>query len=81
MDGPKLKPAQIETVAADDDDREPTKAEIMEDIRQGLRDIKAGKKMIPARESLDALRREIYGDAADDRASSRRGGRTWTDRS
>ena len=39
MDGPKLKPVPLEPVAADDDDREPTKEEIMEDlrIRQGLR--------------------------------------------
>ena len=66
MDGPKLKPHQKETVAADDDDCEPTKEEIMEDIRQGLRDIKAGKKMIPAREGLEAIRRRIYGDAVDD---------------
>ena len=62
MDGPNLKPAPLETVAADDDDREPTKEEIMEDIRQGLRDIKAGFEGQDALESLEELRREIYGD-------------------
>ena len=34
MDGPKLKPTTLDIV--EDDDREPTKEEIMEDIRQGL---------------------------------------------
>ncbi len=49
--------------ALDDDDlREPTKEEIMEDIRVGLRDVIAGKEMIPAREGLEAIRRRIYGD-------------------
>ncbi len=63
MDGPKLKPPQLDSVAADDDDREPTKAEIMDDIRQGLRDIKAGEEGMPALEGLKAIRRRIYGDA------------------
>ena len=62
MDGPKLKPAPAETVIADDDEREPTKEEIMEDIRIGIIQAKAGEGM-PARESLAKLRREIYGDA------------------
>ena len=66
MDGPKLKPALLENVEAEDDDREPTKKEIMDDIRQGLRDVLAGKQMMPARESLEAMRRRIYGDANDD---------------
>ena len=69
MDTPKVKSVPsdetIESVA-DDDDREPTKEEIMDDIRQGLRDIKAGKEMIPAREGLEAIRRRIYGDANHD---------------
>ncbi|MDE2636843.1 MAG: hypothetical protein OXI30_10800 [Chloroflexota bacterium] len=65
MDGPKLKPVSLDAVATDNDDREQTKEEIMEDIRQGLRDIKAGKKMMPALEALDEIRREIYGDADD----------------
>ncbi|MYD11218.1 MAG: hypothetical protein F4X02_14405 [Chloroflexi bacterium] len=62
MDGPKLKPAPLETVIPDDDDREPTKEEIMEDIRQGLRDIKTGEEGQDALESLEELRREIYGE-------------------
>ena len=53
---------EIESVA-DDDDREPTKEEIMDDIRQGLRDLKAGYAGMPALESLDALENTIYGDA------------------
>lgn len=66
MDGPKVKSAPadeaIEAVA-DDDDREPTKEEIMDDIRQALRDVLAGKQMMPALEALDALENRIYGDA------------------
>ncbi|MDE2775801.1 MAG: hypothetical protein OXI77_07675 [Chloroflexota bacterium] len=62
MDGPKLKPASLETFADDDDDREPTKEEIMDDIRQGLRDVLAGYESQDAMESLEELRREIYGE-------------------
>ena len=62
MDGPKLKPAPPEAAAADDDDREPTKEEIMEDIRQGLRDVLAGYEGQDAMESLEELRREIYSE-------------------
>ena len=65
MDGPKLKPAPAETVIADDDDREPTKEEIMDDIRQGLRDVMAGVEGMPALEALDDLEKRIYGDADD----------------
>ena len=65
MDGPKLKPAPAETVVADDDDREPTKEEIMEDIRIGLRQVLAGERGMPARESIEAIRQRIYGDAKD----------------
>ena len=66
MKGPKVKSvAADEAIAAvaDDDDREPTKEEIMEDLRVALRDTIAGKKGIPAREGLAAIRRRIYGDA------------------
>ena len=63
MDGPKLKPAPAETVIADDDDREPTKEEIMDDIRQGLRDVMAGYRGQDAMEFLDELEKRIYGDA------------------
>ncbi|MCY3798638.1 MAG: hypothetical protein OXG84_12575 [Chloroflexi bacterium] len=62
MDGPKLKPAPPEDIVADDDDREPTKEEIMDDIRQGLRDVLAGEQGMPALEGLEALRRRIYHD-------------------
>ena len=48
----------------DDDLREPTKEEIMDDIRQGIREAKAGEGM-PALEALEAIRRRVYGDAND----------------
>jgi len=63
MDGPKLKPASLETFADDDDDREPTKEEIMDDIRQGLRDVLAGYESQDAMEFLDELEREAMLDA------------------
>ncbi|MDE2750478.1 MAG: hypothetical protein OXI34_16100 [Chloroflexota bacterium] len=63
MDGPKLKPAPLENVEADDDDREPTKEEIMDDIRQGLRDVLAGYEGQDAMEFLDELEREAMVDA------------------
>ena len=66
MHGPKLKPAPLETVATDDDDREPTKEEIMEDLREGLRAVLAGEEGQDALESIEELRRSIYGDAADE---------------
>ncbi len=65
---PKLKlqrkdaPRQV----VDGEYREPTKEEIMDDIRQGLRDMKAGYEGQDAREMLKELRQEIYGDADDD---------------
>ncbi len=50
--------------AIDDDDlREPTKEEIMEDIRQGLRDMKAGFIGQDAMEFLEELEREAMADA------------------
>ena len=63
MDGPKLKAAPLDTVVADDDDREPTKEELMEDIRQGLRDVLAGYEGQDALEFLDELEREAMVDA------------------
>ena len=63
MDGPKLNTAPQETVLADDADREPTKEEIMNDIRQGLRDVLAGEEGLPAREAIEALQQRVYGDA------------------
>lgn len=65
MDTPKVKSVSADDAiesAADDDDREPTKEEIMDDIRQGLRDVLAGYEGQDAMESLEELRREIYGD-------------------
>ena len=61
---PNLKQAMPALEA--DDDREPTKEEIMEDIRQGLRDVLAGEEGIPAREGLAAIEKRIYGDADHD---------------
>ena len=66
MDGPKVKsirPDKAIEAVADDDDREPTKEEIMDDVRQGIRDVLAGKEMMPARETIEALEKRIYGDA------------------
>ncbi len=69
METPKLKPVAADDVAkdplAEDDDRGPTKEEIMDDIRQGLRDMNAGYVGQDARELLKELRQEIYGDADD----------------
>ena len=65
MKGPKVKsvPADEAIAAvADDDDREPTKEEIMEDIRQGLRDVMAGVEGQDAMEFLDELEKRIYGN-------------------
>ena len=62
MNGPKLKPVAPEEIVAEDHDRDPTKEEIMDDIRQGIRDMLAGYEGQDAFESLEELRREIYGD-------------------
>ena len=66
METPKLKPVPADDVAkdplAENDDREPTKEEIMDDIRQGLRDVMAGVEGMPAREAIEALQRRVYGD-------------------
>ncbi len=55
--------SQAPRALEEEDDREPTKEEIMDDIRQGLRDVLAGEEGIPAREGIEAIRRRIYGDA------------------
>ncbi len=69
METPKLKPDSADVVAndplAEDEDREPTKEEIMDDIRQGLRDVLAGEEGLPAREAIEALQQRVYGDAND----------------
>lgn len=68
METPKLKsvPADeaMESVAGEDD-REPTKEELLEDLRIALRDVRAGYEGQDAREMLRELRQEIYGDADD----------------
>ena len=73
METQKLKPDSADVVANDPlaeyEDREPTKEEIMDDIRQGLRDMKAGYEGQDAMELLRELRQEIYGDADEGRAS------------
>ena len=55
--------SQAPPALEDDNDREPTKEEILEDIRIGLRKVLAGEERMPAREALEALRTRIYGDA------------------
>ena len=61
MNPDKLNPTAPATLEIDDD-RELTIEEIMADIRTGIIQAKAGLGR-PARESLEELRREIYGDA------------------
>ena len=68
MDTPKVRSVSVDEAiesVADDDDREPTKEEIMDDIRQGLRDVLAGEEGMPALEALEALERRVCGDAHD----------------
>ncbi len=64
MDTPKVKSATAEAAieSAADDDREPTKEEILEDLRIGLRQVLAGEEGMPALEAIDALEKRIYGD-------------------
>ena len=64
MNPDKLNPTAIPAPPAleADDDREPTKEDILGDIRIGIIQAKAGLGR-PAQESLEELRREIYGDA------------------
>lgn len=61
----KLNPtlAQAKPALEEDYLREPTKEEIMEDIRQGLRDMLAGYTGQDALEFLDELEREAMVDA------------------
>ncbi|MCY4539191.1 MAG: hypothetical protein OXE52_13300 [Chloroflexi bacterium] len=55
--------SQASPMLEDDDDREPTKEEILEDIRIGLRDVLAGYEGMPALEFLDELESETEVDA------------------
>jgi len=65
MNPDKLNPTAIPAPPAleADDDREPTKEELLEDLRVALRDVLAGYEGMPALESLEALEKRIYGDA------------------
>ena len=69
MDTPKVKavPAKetAEVAAPDDEYREPTKEELMQELRQALREVKAGYKGQDAMEFLDELEREAMLDADD----------------
>ncbi len=58
---PKL--TRVSPTVAEEELHEPTKEEILEDLRIALRDAIAGKKGIPAREGLEAMRHRIYDDA------------------
>ncbi len=62
MDADNLNPTAPPTLA-EDDDREPTKEEILEDIRIGLRQAMAGVEGRPALEVLDEIDRELKQDA------------------
>ena len=60
-DTPDLAKVKAHELARDDD-AEPTKAEIMDDLRQAFREALAGEGH-PAREALLELRRKIDNDA------------------
>ena len=54
---------KVPPTLAEDDYREPTKEEIMADLRVALRQVLDGEEGIPALEGIEAIRRRIYGDA------------------
>ena len=60
MDPDNINPKLIQAspTVAEDEFREPTKEEILEDLRIALRDAIAGKKGMPAQEFLEELIRE-----------------------
>ncbi len=62
LDNPNPNLKQAMPALEADDDREPTKAEIMEDIRIGIIQAKAGLGR-PALEVLDEIDRELRQDA------------------
>ncbi len=66
MNPDKLNPtlSQAPPALEEEDDREPTKEEIMDDIRQGLRDVLAGYEGMSALEFLDELESETEVDEA-----------------
>ena len=59
---PTLAPAK--PCLEDDDLREPTKEEIMEDLRIALREAIADENCMPARVAIHALLHRFYGNAA-----------------
>ena len=65
MNPDKLNPtlAQAKPAPEDDDDREPTKEELLEDLRIALRDVMAGYEGQDAMEFLDELECEAMVDA------------------
>ena len=73
MNPDKLNPtlSQAPPALAEEDDREPTKEEILEDIRIGLRQVLAGEEGMPALEAIEALEKRIYGDADNSSISSK----------
>lgn len=66
LDNPNPNLKQAMSALEADDDHEPTKEELLEDLRIALRDVLAGEEGIPAREGLEAIRRRIYGHADHD---------------
>ena len=62
-DKPNPTATQTPPALADGDDRDPTKEELLEELRVALRDTLSGEEGIPAREGLEAIRLRIYGDA------------------
>ncbi len=65
MNPDKLNPtlSQAPPALKADDSREPTKEDILEDIRIGLRDVLADYEGMPALEFLDELESETEVDA------------------
>ncbi len=65
MNPDKLNPtlAQAKPAPEEDDDREPTKEELLEDLRIALRDVMAGYEGQDAMEFLDELECEAMVDA------------------
>ncbi len=67
METPELKPALAnegaDNRAAEVDYHEPTKEELLAELRNALRQAIAGEEGMPARESIEALRDRVYRDA------------------
>ena len=63
LDNPNPNLKQAMPAHEEDYLREPTKEELLEDLRIALRDVLAGEEGIPALEGLAAIEKRIYGDA------------------